>query len=207
MGEASSATSHSADARKRALRRALGAEWQKLRVVAEDVLGAESRIDLVAVGTEGELLLVLVGEAGRDLELVARGLAQRVWVEAHLPDWLKLAPDLGVRPEVGVAVVLLCPSFGAEALAAARAVGSDRLTLATCRFSADRSANGGELHAWIDPIELVPVRARADGAGSAPPRFRTGLTDADLGLASDETAALNGPPAPREHSIDEFRSR
>jgi hypothetical protein len=179
--------------------------------VAEDVLGAESRIDLVAVGAAGEVLLVLAGEAGRDLELVARGLAQRVWVEARLPDWLKLAPDLGARPEAGVAVVLLCPSFGSEAVAAARATGSGLLTLATCRFGADPGAEGAELRAWIDPIELEPARSPTEVGRPALPRFRTGLTDADLGLTPDEAAALDpdgpaSPEAPREREIGEFRS-
>jgi hypothetical protein len=188
-----------AEARRRALREALGSEWQRVRVLAEDVLGAESRIDWVAVGPDGETLLVLLGEPGRDLELIARGLAQRVFVEARLADWLQFAPDLGVRPELGVALLLLCPAFGAEALAAARALGPGRVALATCHFAPE----GQALRAFLTPIELG---ASAPAESSTAPRaeFRTGLSDEDLGLSNDEHVALD--PAPRE-SAGEFRSR
>jgi hypothetical protein len=186
--------------RRRALRHALGSEWQRVRVIAEDVLGAESRIYWVAVGPDGETLLALLGEPGRDLELVARGLAQRAWVEARLPDWLKLAPDLGVRPELGVAVLLLSPAFGPEALAAARALGPGRVALASCHFAPD----GPGLRAFLEPIEL---RAPPAAQRQAPARaeFRTGLTDEDLGLSDDEHSSFE-PAAPREPSL-EFRSR
>jgi hypothetical protein len=188
-----------AEVRRRALREALVSEWQRVRVLAEDVLGAESRIDWVAVGPDGETLLVLQGEPGRDLELIARGLAQRVFVEARLADWLKLAPELGVRPELGVALLLLCPTFGPEALAAARALGPGRVALATCHFAPE----GQGLRAFLTPIELgAPAPAESPAAPRA--EFRTGLSDEDLGLSDDEHVALD--LAPRE-SAGEFRSR
>lgn len=200
MREPKSGSGDSAEARRRALRHALGTEWQRVRVIAEDVLGAESRIDWVAVGPDGETLLALLGEPDRDLELVARGLAQRAWVEARLPDWLKLAPDLGVRPELGVAVLLLCPAFGPEALAAARALGPGRVALASCHFAPD----GPELRAFLEPIELgTPASAQIQAPTRAD--FRTGLTDEDLGLSTDEHTSFE-PAPPREPSL-EFRSR
>jgi hypothetical protein len=191
--------SGASDAQRRALRHALGSEWQRVRVIAEDVLGAESRIDCIAVGPDGGTLLILLGEPGRDLELVARGLAQRAWVEAHLPDWLKLAPELGVRPELGVAVLLLCPVFGAEALAAARALGPGRIALASCHFAPD----GSELRAFLTPIDLGSPQP-AESSAPARAEFRTGLTDDDLGLSSDENTSFE--TSPRESSV-EFRSR
>lgn len=200
MREPTSGSGDGVEARRRALRHALGSEWQRVRVIAEDVLGAESRIDWVAVGPDGETLLALLGEPDRDLELVARGLAQRAWVEARLPDWLKLAPDLGVRPELGVAVLLLCPAFGPEALAAARALGPGRVALASCHFAAD----GPELRAFLEPIELgTPAPAQMPAPTRA--EFRTGLTDVDLGLSTDEHTSFE-PASPRESSL-EFRSR
>ena len=200
MAEPRSAAGTS-DAQRRALRHALGSDWQRVRVIAEDVLGAESRIDCIAVGPDGETLLILLGETGRDLELVARGLAQRAWVEAHLPDWLKLAPELGMRPELGVAVLLLCPSFGPEALAAARALGPGRIALASCHFAPD----GQELRAFLTPIELgSPQASAAEPTAPARAEFRTGLTDDDLGLSSDENTSFEA--SPRESSA-EFRSR
>jgi len=199
--EPESDSSESLAARRRALRHALGSEWQRVRVIAEDVLGAESRIDWVAVGPDGETLLALLGEPRRDLELVARGLAQRAWVEAHLPDWLKLAPELGVRPELGVALLLLCPAFGPEALAAARALGPGRVALATCHFAADDAG----LRAFLSPIEIGAPSAPEPAIAPAQAEFRTGLTDEDLGLSADEHTSFETAP-PRESAL-EFRSR
>jgi hypothetical protein len=198
MPEGRAGRSPEAATRRLALRRALGAHWPSLRVVAENLLGAETRIDLVGVGADGETLLVLQGEPGRDLELVARGLAQRAWVEARLGDWLQLAPELRARPESGVAALLLCSSFGPEALAAAGAAGPGQIRLAVCHFAPE----GPELRAFIAPIERVAGRPAAVGVGPDQPRaeFRTGLCDADLGLSAEERSALEpaAASAPRE---------
>jgi hypothetical protein len=183
-----------ADLRRLALRRALEARAEKLRVVAENLLGAETRIDLLCVGAEGETLLVLLGEPGCDLELVARGLAQRAWVEARLPDWLQLAPQLGARPAAGVAALLLCPSFGPEAQAAARCVAADQLDLATCHFASE----GAELRAFITPLAGKATRPGAALRGEPVSPFRTGLSDADLGVSPEERSALEHPPRDRQ---------
>lgn len=184
------------DARRRALRRALASGAERLRVVAEDVLGAETRIDQVCVGPGGEALLVLHAEAGRDLELVARGLAQRAWVEARLADWLQLAPDLGLRPEAGVGVLLLCPVFSVEARAAAASAGG-RMRLATCHFEHE----GSELRAWIAPVENDAPRPLPASRSAEPvAAFRTGLSDADLGVTDEEKSALESA-APREFRL------
>jgi hypothetical protein len=178
------------DARRRALRRALASGAERLRVVAEDVLGAETRIDWVCAGPDGETVVVLHADPGLDLELVARGLAQRAWVEARLPDWLKLAPELGLRPPAGVRALLLCPAFGAEARAAAHAVPPGTIRLATCHFEHE----GSELRAWIAPVEGSPTRsapATPAAPGPAPAaEFRTGLSDLDLGVTEEEMSAL-----------------
>jgi len=153
-----------------------------LRIVAENLLGADARIDFVGVETSGRVVLVIVGTDEEDLALVGRALAQRAWVEARLRDWLQLAPNLGVRPESGVRVWLLAPRFGAESLAAARAAGGVALGSYRC------VRNGG-----LEPDALV--EALAEGSelempAFAPPRapapFRTGLSDAELGLTVAE---------------------
>jgi hypothetical protein len=184
------------DARRRALRRALASGAERLRVVAADVLGAETRIDEVCVAPDGETLLVLHAEAGRDLELVARGLAQRAWVEARLADWLQLAPDLGIRPEAGVGVLLVCPAFGVEARAAAASAGG-RMRLATCHFEHE----GSELRAWIAPVEPETPRPQLSPPSPGPvAEFRTGLSDADLGVTDEEKSALESA-APRDFRL------
>jgi hypothetical protein len=81
-------------------------------------LGANARIDFVAVEPPGRVVLILVGEDGEDLELIGRALAQRAWVEPRLRDWIQLGPNLGLMPNAGVRAILLCPAFRAETLAA-----------------------------------------------------------------------------------------
>ena len=55
------------------------------RIVAEGLLAEESRIDFVCVSPDGGVELVLVGEEGADLALVALGLAHRAWSRPACP--------------------------------------------------------------------------------------------------------------------------
>jgi hypothetical protein len=169
---------------RRLLRERLRDVAPRLHILAEGLLGAGSPIDFVGAEPGGRATLILVGGAGEDLELVARALAQREWVGARLRDWLQLAPGLDLRPEAGVALVLLCPSFRAESIAAARAMGPETARLATYRCL--RNGTGvGVLVEWLHPIPEAATRAQAPaGRESAP--FRTGLSDADLGLTAEE---------------------
>jgi hypothetical protein len=163
----------------RGLRTRLGDIAPGLRVVAEGVLGADAPIDFVAIEPDGGALLVMVGEPGEDLELVARGLAQRSWVQARLADWLQLAPDLGLRPGAGVALLLVCPDFGPMSRAAARALGPDAPSLAVYRCV----RNGAGVEVLVEPLGGAP---RPPTQSGAVPAFRTGLSDADLGVTAAE---------------------
>jgi hypothetical protein len=107
---------------------------------------------------------------------VTRGLAQKAWVEPRLRDWLQLAPHLGVRPEMGVRLLLLCPGFRAESRAAASALAPDAPELILYRCL----RNGASVDALLEPLDNAP----AAPAPAAP--FRTGLTDADLGISPEE---------------------
>ena len=93
----------------RELRHTLLDAQPELRIVAQGLLGAQTPIDFVGIEASGRLVLVLVADDDRDLELLARGLAQRAWVEPRVSDWLQLAPDLGVRPRAGIRLLLLAP--------------------------------------------------------------------------------------------------
>jgi hypothetical protein len=156
-----------------------------LRVVAERLLGADVPIDFVGIEPDGRVALVLVGDTGEDLELVARGLAQKAWVEPRLRDWLQLAPELGVRPEAGVRVVLLCPDFRPESRVATRALGAEAPLLAVYRCI----RNGAGVETLVEPLGAhtpqSPSRPETPEALTPPP-FRTGLTDSDLGLSPEE---------------------
>jgi hypothetical protein len=167
----------------------LGALVPGSRLLAERLLGAESRIDFVTLDPTGRVVLVLVGEEGDDLELVGRGLAQRAWVEARLRDWLQLAPDLGARPEACVKVLLVCPSLRPETLAAAGQLDPEILGLAVYRCV----RNGASIETLVEPVTVTPPEAEAPVNEPEPlsvPSFRTGLTDSDLGLSSEERNEL-----------------
>jgi hypothetical protein len=165
------------------------------RLLARDILGNESRIDFVGTEPAGRVVVVLAGEPGEDLALVARGLAQGAWVEARLGDWAQLAPDRGLRVDRGVRIQLLCPQFGAEALAAARAVGTERMGLARYRFV--RNGAGAEplleflFDDGADEPLPEPARRPRDEADAPASPFRSGLTDADLGLTPEEQSELD----------------
>lgn len=164
----------------RELRARLPSAAPGMRVVAQGVLGEGASIDFVGIEPHGRTVLVLVGEAGGDLELVARGLAQRAWVEPRLRDWLQLAPELGLRPEAGVRLVLLCPSFGAESRAAAGALAEAAPVLATYRWVRNGSAVEPLVEPLLDPTHAPPT-APLPPASAPVPTFRTGLSDAELG--------------------------
>lgn len=174
----------------RQLRERLPEALPGVQVVAEGILGAGTPIDLLAIDAGGRAVLVLVGGPDEGLELLGRGLAQRAWVEPRLGDWLQLAPQLALRPEAGVGLVLMAPGFTPEVEAAARSLGDAAPTLRVYRCV----RNGAGVSALVEPDAPAP----AGGASLAPepsaapelPPFRTGLTDADLGLDPDERPEL-----------------
>jgi len=171
------------------LRGRLGHAVPGLRLLAEGLTGADAPIDFVALEPGGRLVLILVGDRGQDLELVGRGLAQRAWVATRLSDWIQLAPNLGLRPDSEVRVLLLCPSYTAETRTAVRAIGPDVMALAIYRCV----ENGAGFQVLVEHVVTDEPEASATapqpGPGAAratAPPFRTGLTDADLGLTSEE---------------------
>ena len=157
--------------------------WQPL---AKDILGADLAIDLLGSDPSGRAVLVQVGGAGEDLELIGRALAQRVWVTPRVRDWLQLAPGLPLRPEADVLAVLVCPAFRPEAAAAVRSLDPASLLLATYRVFRD----GSRFEALLEPVGPArPVEHPQHAAShTAPAPFRTGLTDEDLDLTSGEHA-------------------
>jgi len=179
------------------LLRASAAElWPALRVIAEDVLGADARIDWVALEPGGGACIALVASPGEDLELVARGLAQRAWLAPRLRDWVQIAPRIGLRPEAGVRALLFCPAFRSEASAAAAALGPDTVSLATYRCVRD----GVGVSVLVEPLGgQGAIRSAESAVADRPPLepFRTGLSDLDLGLSPDERREFERLASPR----------
>jgi hypothetical protein len=167
------------------------------RVIAEGILGADAAIDFVVVDPAGALVLVLVGAHDEDLELVGLALAQRAWVAARRRDWLQLAPELGLRTDAAVRTVVLCPAFGPTSRAAVEALGRDVMAAAQYRC-AQIGADVAVLLEHVDfdrpepaadeaPVRAVPPAPHAPRPAPRPaPEFRTGLSDADLGLTPEE---------------------
>lgn len=159
-----------------------------LRLLAEQVLGAESRIDWVTADPDGRVTVVLVGTDDQDLALVTLGLAQRAWVEARLGDWQQLAPNLGLRDD-GARVMLLAPGFSPQAVAAVRGADPEGFDLVTYRCL----RNGGEVEVLLEACWLGGAAVAARPAEGGPPpaaRFRTGLSDADLMVGPEERRGL-----------------
>lgn len=164
------------------LRRTLRSEFERLepglRVLAEDFLGLEAKLDLLACDAEGRLVLALVADPGRELEAVANALAQAEFCAPRVRDWQKLAPELPLRPEAGVRTFLLARDFPAPVVLASRAVGAERVVLVRCVPGEEAGALRLQLVA-PPPRTVQRLQPRRSG-------FRFGLTDADLGLTSEE---------------------
>jgi len=165
------------------IRARLGHAVPGARVLAEGVLGADARIDFVALEPGGRVAVVLVGEHDEDLALIARGLAQRAWLAARVEDWRQLAPESGIAPDAPVRAVLLCPAFGAEARSALAAVGPATLAAVTYRCV----ANGAGSEVLLEHVESeAPTGTDEPAPRERRSRFRTRLSDADLGLSAEE---------------------
>jgi hypothetical protein len=163
-----------------ALRRNHAALDPSFRMLAEDLLGAGSTIDLVASDPAGRVALILIGDEGGDRELLTRGIAQRAWVMPRLRDWMQLAPSLGLQLDAPVRLSLVCPAYAAETLAAAAALGRDVVELFVYRCV----QNGASSSVLVERVGEADVARQPPAAATAsqPPRFRSGLTEEDLNL-------------------------
>lgn len=184
MSEPGHASAATPETRRRLLREAVGDWVPGWRPLAENLLGADARIDLVGCDARGAAVIALVDlEPDGDMALVAWGLAQRAWVEARLPDWAQLAPETGLSEGAGVRALLLAPRFRPAALEAAAAhPGLQPLVVHAT------GGTRGEPQLWIASPDGAgpPPAVRANGAAG----FRSGLSAEDLDLTPDEIEEL-----------------
>ncbi len=168
------------------LHSALRAQIEQLapgaRLVASDVLAAESSIDLVLAGSDGQAIAVDVSEPGHELEALVRAAAHASWLAARLRDWRKLAPELPIRPELPVRALLLVQELGEELRAAAGALPA----LELLQYRALATPDGLRVLLLREP----PAGRAGSPAAAALPKLRSSLTDAQLGLTPEESAAF-----------------
>ena len=174
---------------RRELRSRLGQLGVSLQLLAEGVLGEEDEpIDWLATLPDGRLLVGLLSIGAGDGALLARGLAQRAWAEARIPDWQQLAPGLVVRAEARPLLLLLAPEFPRGIRIAVREADPEGIRMV--RFLWRSSRRGPELA--LEAVE-APPRPAEPGAG-APAQlasvFRSGLVERDFEASPEEGSRL-----------------
>ncbi len=164
-----------------------------LRLLGEDWLAASTTIDFVTLDPEGDVTLLLVGEAGEDPALLTQALAHRSWVAARLENWRQLAPDAGIATHAQVRAVLLCPSFAPETLAAAESLGG-AIVPVRCRGIKSK----GEFHAVFESLgDSPPERPEHRSTGRAP----EGPPAARAPAVPPAARAPEAPPAARTPAV------
>jgi hypothetical protein len=86
-------------------------------------------------------------------------------------------------------VLLLCPAFTSQTRAAAQAIGSDAMALAVLRCVEDGSGFEVLVEHVVADESAADAVSRHPGPRAAPAEpepFRTGLSEADLGLTPEE---------------------
>ena len=162
-------------------------------------MGLTSPIDLLAVGSKGEVVLLLLAlEGENDAALLTRCLAQRAWAAPRLRDWAQLAPELELAADAPIRVILLAPDFSSETLAAAASLRPGVVQLV--RHVSLRV--GGQPGLLFEPVGSDtnsplprPPGTRERQRGKLPgalPRFRSGLSDNDLALKPKSEEPFEG---------------
>jgi len=171
---------------RRELRSRLGQLGVSIQLLAEGMLGEEDEpIDWLATLPDGRALVGLLGLGPGDGALLARGLGQRAWVQARLPDWQQLAPGLVARTEVRPLLLLLASEFPRTIRIAAREADPEGIRMVRYLWRSGR--RGPEL-----ALEAVDAPTRPAPPPEAPPRlassFRSGLSEHDFEVLPGEGA-------------------
>jgi hypothetical protein len=190
---------------RRALRHRLRLDVPNLRVIAEDFLTEASPIDLLAVGSSGELVSIRLGEEDEDPRLLTSLLADLQWLSRHAGDLLKLNAELAFEPSAPPRAMLLCPTFAKETRAAVemlpdgivelyryrclRQQGQLSLMIEACKLDGSTPSTRPEAgQRPSGPNQTAPLFvAHRPSAPAGPSTFRTALTDADLQFEPEET--------------------
>ena len=189
---------------RRALRHGLRRHAPSLRIIAEDFFAETSAIDLLGIGSHGEIVSVRIGDENKQAELFVQALSDLTWLSPRIADLFKLAPDLGLEVSVPPRAMIFCPRFHPESLSAAENLPPRSIEFVEYRCLRQQA----QLVLLLEPplVRRGPSQNRDDtrrtavrspGAaateGTVPLRrtgrpglapgeshFRTGLTDADI---------------------------
>jgi hypothetical protein len=160
-------------------------------MLAERVRGMTTLIDLVARDSQGNVLIVLIGEEGEAAALLTRALAHRAWLEPRLRDWAQLAPQLDLAPDATVRALLLAPGFDGETRLAAESLTARIVDLATWRYLENEQQRAVLLERVSAEGESASTRVTDAPSNARPaPLFRSGLSESDLGLSPEELHEL-----------------
>lgn len=178
---------------RRAARVALRATQPELRIVAEDFLGEASRIDLLAVGPEGELVAIRIAQEEDPLSealALVRALADLSWLRPRIGDLCRLAPELELEFEAEPRAIVLVPHAGRELRSAAENLPTRLLAVWSYRCLRQQ----GQPTLQIEPIATddgdAIARAPRPAAAEADPRPAHGPRHASVG------PRLTDPPSP-----------
>jgi len=189
LGEIRLADPPSRSELRRRVRHGLSTLEPGLRVLAEQVCGMTTSIDLVALDPRGNVLVVLIGSDGEQAELLTRALAHRAWLAPRLRDWVQLAPQLEISANASVRAVLLAPDFDCEMRLAVASLPAGTVELATWRY-VENEHQRAVLIERVDPYGEAPDAPAEISAAPSAPAFRSGLSEADLDLSADELREL-----------------
>ena len=184
---------------RRAVRHRVRDLERPIRIAAENFLALETRMDLLGVGIEGELVSVRIGIGEEDAKLLTHSLSDLFWLRSHGEDLSRLVPDLGIEGSATARALLFCPSFSDETRSAIESLPVDHVELITYRCYRHRGQLGVLLedrftarhgtfddnrpdHEVLDAAHppAVPCHSLPIGEPGGTNGFRTGLTDAEL---------------------------
>lgn len=175
------------------LRERLALVAPELRPIAENVLAAVYRVDLVALDDSGVAHTILEAGEGEDPAMLTHAVAASAWLSARLADWAQLAPDAGIDAATPARAMLVAAEFHPDTVAMAEVLGADRLRLVRLAPAAQQASPPAEVapsaaavgasQARSGPLMLQPEQPEA-AKPARTSRFRTRLDPTDLGFAA-----------------------
>ncbi|MEE3329261.1 MAG: hypothetical protein VX246_00210 [Myxococcota bacterium] len=175
------------------LRERLALEVPELRPIAENVLAAVYRVDLVALDDSGVAHTILEAGEGEDPAMLTHAVAASAWLSARLADWAQLAPDAGIDAAAPARAMLVAADFHPDTVAMAEVLGADRLRLVRLAPATRQALPPAEAaqpapdtsasQARSGPQMVRPEQPEATESARTS-RFRTRLDPTDLGFAA-----------------------